>query len=504
MTDPRLRAELVAEGLGSGFAGLVSAATFLDHDTLLISTRPDGRVRRVDLVPGAVVAPGATVIDLDVIMPSPTDGQSEYGVQGIALHPQFTTNGWVYIRYDRSIAPPGDTPQSAITEFVTPMFNVTERYTWDGAANNGAGVLALNASIRAAAIMTRTHHGGMHAFGPDGRLYTLFGDQRLVNELSMNGAAGLYSFTDVSVVTRLNDDGSPAAGNPFGPGSGAPSPAATASWFGYGVRNPFALAFDPVTGDLWITDNGEASFDEITRTPIGFNSGATRIYGPLADPRQQGNLSQLQVLPGSVYVDPAYSWWRTCGVTGIAFLAGSALGPVFDDRVLVGNYNNGYLWMLRLNATRTGFVFDHPDMQAAVDNRDPGITNPVGTPAQEVLAGTGFGGVFSGTVHVLRSPDGWPYVLTATGRLYRIVRACPADLVEIGGGPGPDGHLTLDDILAFINAYNDGEGCPRTPGTGPCAIADLCGIGGSPALPDGQLTLDDILEFVNAYNDGCP
>lgn len=77
----------------------------------------------------------------------------------------------------------------------------------------------------------------------------------------------------------------------------------------------------------------------------------------------------------------------------------------------------------------------------------------------------------------------------------------PADITSIGGqGLPPDGLLTLDDILEFINAYNDSEGCP---GPAPCNVADITEIGGLPAGPDGLLTLDDILEFINAYNDGC-
>lgn len=79
-----------------------------------------------------------------------------------------------------------------------------------------------------------------------------------------------------------------------------------------------------------------------------------------------------------------------------------------------------------------------------------------------------------------------------------------ADITEVGGTaeePGqPDGQLTLDDILVFIDLYSDGAGCP---GGAPCNGADVCGIGGPPEPADGQLTLDDILAFVNAYNDGC-
>lgn len=79
-----------------------------------------------------------------------------------------------------------------------------------------------------------------------------------------------------------------------------------------------------------------------------------------------------------------------------------------------------------------------------------------------------------------------------------------ADITEIGGTleiPGnPDNLLTLDDILLFVDAYNDSTGCP---GEVPCNLADVTDIGDSGAGPDGQLTLDDILAFIDAYNAGC-
>ncbi len=76
-----------------------------------------------------------------------------------------------------------------------------------------------------------------------------------------------------------------------------------------------------------------------------------------------------------------------------------------------------------------------------------------------------------------------------------------ADVTDIGDtGAGPDGQLTVDDIIAFVNTFSDGINCP---GSAPCNLADVTGIGGLPSGPDGQLTVDDIIEFVNAFSDGC-
>ncbi len=84
-----------------------------------------------------------------------------------------------------------------------------------------------------------------------------------------------------------------------------------------------------------------------------------------------------------------------------------------------------------------------------------------------------------------------------------------ADITEIGGSvaaPGvPDGQLTVDDIIVFVNFFGDATGCPGAGGT-PCNPADITEIGGStatPGTPDGQLTVDDIIVFVNLFGEGC-
>lgn len=76
-----------------------------------------------------------------------------------------------------------------------------------------------------------------------------------------------------------------------------------------------------------------------------------------------------------------------------------------------------------------------------------------------------------------------------------------ADITGIGGGSPPDGSLTVDDLIEFVNAFSDGSGCP---GTAPCNVADITGIGGPPEAPDGALTVDDLIGFVNAFSEGCP
>lgn len=87
------------------------------------------------------------------------------------------------------------------------------------------------------------------------------------------------------------------------------------------------------------------------------------------------------------------------------------------------------------------------------------------------------------------------------------VRIAPcgiSDISEIGGTSqapgGPDGQLTVDDLIVFVNVFGDSPSCP---GTAPCSVADIAGIGGPPAPPDGELTVDDLIAFVNAFGEGC-
>ena len=76
-------------------------------------------------------------------------------------------------------------------------------------------------------------------------------------------------------------------------------------WYAYGVRNSFGMAFDPVTGALWDTENGPATNDEINKVAKGFNSGWNEIMGPdLLSPGLQSNLVQF---PGSAYSDPEFA-----------------------------------------------------------------------------------------------------------------------------------------------------------------------------------------------------
>lgn len=96
---------------------------------------------------------------------------------------------------------------------------------------------------------------------------------------------------DTSVILGLNDDGTTPKNNPFF-SQGDPV------YFAYGIRNSFGMAFDPVTGKLWNTENGPANWDEINLVERGFNSGWTKLQGPISRDSDDDTTANLFPCPG--------------------------------------------------------------------------------------------------------------------------------------------------------------------------------------------------------------
>lgn len=493
VTDPKLVVEQVADGLGGGIGQIATGFVFVSPTTVLAVKRGDGSVVRLDLgitpdaPPAFVATPGPTVANLDIVSPTASDSQTEYGVQGMCLHPDFANNRYVYIRYDLSPTPGIDTAQSLVATLPNfsasvPTQNVTDRFVWDPSANAGAGALVFDQRVISTTFDTRYHHGGSPVFGPDGKIYIPVGDLRHATWIS--GHSGLlissnYAGTttqDMGVILRLNDDGTTPSDNPFVsvPGS--------QRWFAYGVRNTFGAAFDPVTGALWTTDNGENTFDEVNLVFSGFNSGHADIMGPVNHPQQSGSIAGLVNLPGGVYADPRFSWLGTIGVTGIAHLYASALGVNYNNAVLVGGVNQGFLWAFRLNAARDGFAFSNAGLQDLVHDVADGYATPIGTEGEELLFGTGFGVVRAATISMSMGPDRLPYVLAGTGKIYRVRRAvpCPADLTG-------DDLVNTADLLVLLPRFGENV-VPFSP-------ADLNG--------DGVVNTLDLIAFISAFGEDC-
>ena len=374
LVDPNLRITELVGGLSQP-----TAMAFIGPHDLLVLQKGDGRVRRVT---NGVLQTGA-VLDVNV------DNASERGLLGIAVHPDFSTTSLVYVYYTESSAP-SDTSGS-------PLANRVYRYTW-----NGAALLNPQLILDLPVTPGPSHDGGAMAFGPDGKLYIVIGDLNRNGQLQ--NFSGGASPDNTSVIFRINDDGSAPNDNPFS------SQAELAKYYAYGIRNSFGLAFDPVTGDLWDTENGLDAYDEINLVRPGFNSGWERIMGPAI--RDSEGTSDLVQFPGSVYTDPKFSWFSPVGPTGIAFLNSSQLGTPYQNDIFVGDINNGNLYHFKPDSTRNGLLFQN----AALGDLVADDSNEL----QELVFGTRFGGITDLKV----GPDGLLYVLSfVQGKIFVISRA---------------------------------------------------------------------------------
>lgn len=173
-----------------------------------------------------------------------TDSNGERGVIGIALHPQFTANQYVYIHYTTA-----SNAHGRISRFTA---------NGDVAFANSEEVLFELPPLSSAT----NHNGGAIHFGADGKLYVAVGDNADRNRSPL--LTSLFG-----KILRLNDDGSIPADNPHHATTTGQSQAIWAR----GLRNPFTFAVQPGTGTLYINDVGEDTWEEVNIGAAGADYG---------------------------------------------------------------------------------------------------------------------------------------------------------------------------------------------------------------------------------------
>jgi len=483
MVDPNLQVSTIISGLNQPI-GMV----FLGPDDFLFLEKATGKVQHV--VNGVITG---TALDLAV------NSASERGLLGIALQPDFAQSGGVYLYWTQS----STGADSGNLADVPLLGNRVDRFVWNPATQTLAldrNIITLHAfQADAGQPMRGNHDGGKIVFGPDGKLYFQIGDQGRRGQMQ-NLASGPFGPGQpddqfggpapddahlTGVIFRLNPDGSTPADNPFAnvtvqdiaaleQRAGVPLTSAQLSnvtanirkVFSYGHRNGFGLAFDPATGFLWESENGDDSFDEMNRITAGSNGGWIQVMGPLshlADFKQietsftppQGNLavagnlpfspidpvtfmpamqqvrwpptliansadqarSRLFVLPGSHYEGPEFSWKWAVAPAAIGF-TGTGLGPQHAGNLFVGaadpDLDGGYLFEFTFDASRQHFAFSDTRLNDRVDDNDYKFDEGN---SGSLVAGKNFGVV----TNIVSGPDGKLYVTSLTkGAIYRI------------------------------------------------------------------------------------
>jgi aldose sugar dehydrogenase len=450
MLDRRLGVRAVASGLVTP-----TTMAFLGNGDLLVLEKITGRVQRV--TDGAI---HSTVLDLAV------NFGSERGLLGIALHPAFPTNPGVYLYWTES-STGADT--NILSE--TPLLgNRVDRFVWNGSTLSlDRNLIRLRAIQQDAGQPERGNHdGGVITFGPDGKLYIFIGDVGRRGHLQ-NLPCGPTAVCPGPVVPddqfggpepddahltgailRLNDDGSTPADNPlFAAGAAIGGVVGTniQKIYSYGHRNSFGLAVDPISGSLWLQENGDDSFSELNRIEPGMNGGWIQVMGPLDRVGQfkeiettfgGRNLQQLRwppeniadtpeearrrlfMIAGARYSDPEFSWKWEVAPGGIGFVAGRGLGPEFDGDLFVGAatpiLRGGYLFHFDLTGNRRKIAVEDPRLEDRVADN---LAKHEITESESLLIGENFGVV----TDIETGPTGNLFVVSLTrGTVYEIFR----------------------------------------------------------------------------------
>lgn len=405
MTDPNLSVKTVVSGLSQP-----TSMAFIGNNDFFIFEKNTGKVQRV--TNGAVQNPAP--LDLAV------NSGSERGGLGIALHPNFASNGYVYLYWTESSTAVDST---SLAEVPT-LGNRVDRYVWNGSTLTfDRNIIKLRAFQADANQQLRgNHNGGVLRFGPDGKLFILMGDngRRGLLQNLLCGPTATCQGTVVAddqfggpepdnnhltgFILRLNDDGGTPGDNPFAnivtvlPSESA---ANLRRLYAYGVRNGFGLGFDPYSGNLWDQENGDDAFDEMNRVTAGSNNGWIKMMGPNSRVAQfkqietsygSGDLQQLRwsptliadtpaaalaslyMLPGAHYNDPEFSWKYAIPASPLGFVAGRGLGPQFEGDMFVGAARTflvgGFLFRFKLTPDRHHFLFSDSRLADLVADND--------------------------------------------------------------------------------------------------------------------------------------
>ncbi|MDY6982880.1 MAG: PQQ-dependent sugar dehydrogenase [Pseudomonadota bacterium] len=182
--------------------------------------------------------------------------QVAYGGQGglgdVKLHPEFEQNGMVYLSF--SEAGPDETSGVAVGR---------------GKLNLGSNAIEnFEVIFRAEPkVATPIHFSQRLLFDDEGYLFVSVGERNVNAESDPTNAPGQHFDAHLGKILRLNDDGTPAAGNPFA-GQGGISD----SVWSMGHRNPLGIAFDS-TGQLWNIEMAPRGGDELNQVIAGKNYG---------------------------------------------------------------------------------------------------------------------------------------------------------------------------------------------------------------------------------------
>jgi glucose/arabinose dehydrogenase len=316
----RLRLELVADGLSNP----IGIAHSGDGSGRLYINEQGGQVRVIE-------ADGSLRAEPFVDLSDKLMAGGERGLLGLAFHPQFESNGRLFVHYSRT----GD-GATVVSEL---------RASADRLSADPAGERVL----LTVADPFPNHNGGQLAFGPDGYLYIGLGDggsggDPLGNGQNVNALLGKILRIDVDATAAAGRAYALPPDNPYGPDGISPGAGLPEIW-ATGLRNPWRFSFDRHFGDLYIGDVGQGAWEEIDRQP-GDSAGGENYGWNVMEGRHcfQDGCDQTG------YVKPIaeYPTSLGCAVTG-GYVYRGQTQPGLEGVYVFADYCAGVLFTLQVD-----------------------------------------------------------------------------------------------------------------------------------------------------------
>ncbi|MBC7785177.1 MAG: PQQ-dependent sugar dehydrogenase, partial [Burkholderiales bacterium] len=290
-------------------AGGLSRAVQMDFapDGRLFVTQQDGKLR--------VIKNGSLLATPFVTVPSHNTGES--GLIGITFDPNFASNKYLYIYYTRPDGAGG-------------YKNRVSRFTANGdVAVAGSEKVLLEGDGLGPSTW---HNSGALKFGLDGKLYIASGDNQKNSQVQNKNSL-------FGKILRINSDGTIPTDNPFY----ATNTGKYRSVWSYGHRNPFTMDVQPGTGRIFVSEVGQAAYEEINEIKKGANYGWPSAEGPSSNP---------------AYTNPFYAYAHPVpdadsAITGAAFYnpKNSVMFPSdYVGDFFFGDYGQGFIKRIDSNS----------------------------------------------------------------------------------------------------------------------------------------------------------
>jgi glucose/arabinose dehydrogenase len=401
ITDPNLKVELIAKHFD-----FPTAIDFLGNNDLLVAEKNTGNVYEV--INGNVTGP---LLHIDVSV------KDERGLLGVASSANANDSSHenlpVYLYHTQCIK-----DKVADTQNCENQISRYELARKNNTLTNPKLIVSLPG------LPGPSHNGGKLLMDKDGNLLVTVGDlqstkfnqnmtgydtkaQNILNGTSPDGRAGIL---------RITQDGKSV-------GSGILGDDSTLNlYYAYGIKNSFGIGIDPLTDNVWDTENGPQFGDEINLVKPGFNSGWEKVQGIWKLNQTREKESEYDESKNEVefvnfdgkgkYSPPEFVWDKPVAPTAIVFLNSEKLGEQYANDIFVGSAKKGTLFHFDLNPDRESLNLSG-DLTDLLYSKKEDSSNIV------------FGENFGVITDLKVGPDGYLYVVSASrgtdeGAIYRI------------------------------------------------------------------------------------